>query len=112
MRKQDPNIGDSVYYVPRDSRNKPEWLRVEKVGRKWVDLQYNRRMDRETWAMEGSGRGYSSPGQCYRAKEDHDAVVARDQRWRMIREFVANKWSAPDYIDLAAVERALGLRST
>jgi hypothetical protein len=111
MKAPDPAVGDSVYYVPRDPRNKPEWLRVEKIGRKWVDLQYHRRMDRESWAMEGSGTGYSSPGQCYRSKEDHDAVVMRDRRWRAIQEAVRSKWTAPDGVDLAEVERVLGLRS-
>lgn len=106
---QDPKVGESVYYVPRDGREKPQWMRVEKVGRKWVELQFRRRMDRETWVMEGSGSGYSSPGQCYRTKEEYDDVVSRNHRWGYIREKVSQTWHAPEGVDLAEVERALGL---
>jgi hypothetical protein len=47
-------IGQMVYYVPSDSRSKPYWLRINKIGWKWVTLQYNYRMDRVTWEMDGA----------------------------------------------------------
>lgn len=102
-------IGQMVYYVPSDSRSKPYWLRINKIGRKWVTLQYNYRMDRVTWEMDG--RGYSSPGMCYRSKEEREMIVMRNQRWGVIREHINRSFHAPDWIDLDAVERALGLRS-
>lgn len=61
--------GDKLYYVPRDRRwRSPYWVRVEKIGKVWITLQYGMRCNKSTLVVDGGG--YRSPGQCYRTAEE------------------------------------------
>lgn len=68
-------VGQRVWVVPRDNRNKPHAAVVGKVARKWVtfDPPWRGRFDRATGEVDG-GRDYCpTTGQCSMAgSEDCD----------------------------------------
>lgn len=102
-------VGDKVYFVRsgHSGRTYPEWLTVEKVGRKWVQLSRDYRLP--IGSMYIDGRGYASPGRCYMSQEDYERHQLRRAQWQLIREFVDRRYgNPPEGCDLDAVANALG----
>lgn len=59
------------------------WVTIEKVGRKWLTVDYGERVNIET--LEVDGGQYSSPGQCYLTKKEYDEKVVKDKIWEGVR---------------------------
>jgi hypothetical protein len=99
--------GDRLYFVPGRYRTgrTPEWITVEKVGRRWITFTMGARM--AVGSVEIDGGGYASPGRVYRTEAEYEAERQRAEAWRDIRRFVDGQHAAPADIDLAAVAKAL-----
>lgn len=79
-------VGQELYFVPSDSRNKPYWVTVNKIGSKWAQVSTTLRINIETlWADGGK---YISPGRCWFSVEAHEAEVRRVGAWRELQKTV------------------------
>lgn len=67
--------------------------KVTKVGRKWIYLDNDHRMDKETMRLDGGD--FNSPGRCYLSESDYrdrQAIVrilhsiSNEYRWTMNRD--------------------------
>lgn len=81
-------VGMELYFVPSDPRRqKNQLVKVEKVGRKWVNLDNGYRFDKEAkYGMWVDGGEYSSPGRLYLSKEDYDKDCKKDSALRAINK--------------------------
>jgi hypothetical protein len=78
-------VGMELYFVYSDSRRgEPIYVKVSKVGRKWVNLDNGYRFDKEDTVIDGAG--YSSPGRIYLSKEDYDNQCKKDLAIRAINK--------------------------
>jgi hypothetical protein len=78
-------VGDTVFWVPRDPRHRSQAreLRITKVGRVWLTLEDNRRIDIKTLLMDAEGQGYAD--QCYLTRDDWMLERARQSSWGSLR---------------------------
>ena len=59
------------------------WVTINKVGRKWLTVDYGERVNIETLEVD---RGQSSsPAQCYLTKKEYDEKVVKDEIWAAVR---------------------------
>lgn len=98
----DFSVGQELYWVCSDHRDgKNFFVKIEKVGRKYLELSNHRRVHVENLQ---EAVGYGSPDRCYPSKADHDAVVRDRNLWNHIRAF-ANPYSAPKGMTTEAMEK-------
>lgn len=103
-------VGDSVYVVYGNRRGLAQYATVESVGRKWAKLSgYHPRVNLEDMYLDGGN--YSSPGACWRSKEEYEAEVKRKAVWsalvsRLAFSQVPNDISAEQII---AIAKQLGI---
>lgn len=99
-------IGQKLWYVPRELRRAdPREVTVTKVGRKWADVSGGHgRINVET--LEVDGRGYSSPGKCWRSREEYEAYDALCKAWDELRTLLSRHWSPPAGVTLNQVANA------
>jgi hypothetical protein len=94
-------VGQKLWYVPSERRDKPFEVTVENVGRKWAKIGYRLRVDKETlWADGGE---YSSPGRCYLSEEDYLRELDFNATWTRFRMKVGNMYYPPSGIDKSAI---------
>lgn len=97
-------IGQKLYFVPRQRTGNPDWVTITKVGRKWVETDWRDiRLNKETLAADG--RGYTSPGCAYYSKELYEREAKLGAAWSKFRIGVSNMYSMPDGMTLETVER-------
>jgi hypothetical protein len=102
----DLKVGDKVYFVHSDKRRGPhQWLTVQGIGRKWVQLDGRYRMDKKSWWVDGGQ--YVSPGRCYPTKEEYDAEAARQAAWRRFWCSLEHRYTAPDGVTVEQIEAAI-----
>jgi hypothetical protein len=104
-------VGQTLWYVPRELRfQKPSEVTVQKIGRKWAQVDYRLRIDVQTLIADGGD--YSSPGRCYLSREEYEAELARRDAWRDFCKLL--RWSRqPRAATIEAIEQAqilLGLK--
>ena len=68
-------VGQKLWYVPGDWRNKPSYVTVEKVGRIWVTLSSGRRVSLDDFTVEPPKFGYR--GTIYLSRDLWVASVRR-----------------------------------
>lgn len=107
-------VGQKLWYVPDQmysNRRPPDWVTIDKVGRKWVTVEPSlARFNVKTL----SGDGHNA-GRCYLTKEEHDAYVGLRKASGEFRQHISNRWAPPSGITLAQVteaKRALGITPT
>ncbi|PZO78456.1 MAG: hypothetical protein DI629_12220 [Mesorhizobium amorphae] len=87
-------VGQQLWYVPSDSRRfTARFVTVEKIGRRWAEIGPHERIDKTT--LIADGRGFSSPGTCYRSKEAYEASVTLSQAWFSLVKEMNHRWSPP-----------------
>ena len=80
-------VGDKLWWGSiGNSRGTPYEVTVTKVGRLWVYLSNDYRIDTQT--LQGDGNGYSSPGCCWLSKEAYDDEVEARRVLSLIRDAV------------------------
>ena len=75
----DFKVGQRLYRVNNDRREGQSWITIEKVGRKWLTMDYGARVDKET--LEVDGGQYSSPAKCYLTKCEYTNKIKKDAIW-------------------------------
>lgn len=81
---KDVKVGDEIYVIPRDTRDKPYNATVEKVGRKHIHIKYGLKFDIET-GDRIEPRGYSSREYAYYSKEEYENWIEQcDQKKLLI----------------------------
>ena len=79
-------VGQDVYVVPRETRDRPYAATVAKVSRKWVTLEpsYAGRFDKETGEVDG-GRDYGPRGDVWQSKDAYEKYRAMSTKWDAMR---------------------------
>jgi hypothetical protein len=99
-------VGQELYYVPRDGRQKPYSVTVTKVGRKWAETSSRGlRFGVSDFIVDGGN--YSSPGRVYLSEADW--IVERDRRaaWVEFRSKVDRLYSCPEHLTEADINALL-----
>jgi len=81
-------VGDEWLFVPKDVRNKPRWIKVTSVGRKWVSFTTTQTKIDQTQTGDARYRmvdkEYSSPGRIFRTKAEY---LLDKHQWDIRRAF-------------------------
>jgi len=96
-------VGQTLWHVPSGRRGLASEVTVLKVGRKWADIGYGRRISIEDLSVDGGQ--YCSPGRCYLSKAEHDKEVELNSAWGKFSELMryANR---PEGVRLSQIENA------
>lgn len=109
----DIETGTKLWFVPENTRRggDPRELTVAKVGRVWLTTEDPlRRVTRvHGESLLADGGGYTSPGRCYRSREDYEAWLETWRTWCDLRHKVDRKLSMPEGLSAQRVRLALGL---
>jgi hypothetical protein len=97
-------VGQSLWFAPSARwAGAPRSVVISKVGRKWITLGDEGRMDPETMRMDGEG--FSSPGRCYLTRQDWEDAVARRDAWDRVWKMIYNQHSVPAHLTRAAIDK-------
>lgn len=101
-------VGQQLWWVPNHCRHsdKPKFVTVEKVGRKWAQLSSNDRIDVVT--LVADGKGNTSPGLCYLTREEYQAKLVKNRAWMKLHAFIESHLyrGTPDSVTLEDIEAA------
>ena len=110
-------LGATLCYVENQRRGgaDPVDVIVTKVGRKWLTVKHadspdgwwERRIHKET--LVADGRGYMSPGACWRSRDEYETSVRRSQAWSALHSWLRNKYGCPDDISEDDIRKAAAL---
>ena len=105
-------LGQTLFFVPYrgvvGGRGTPSEVTVTSIGRRWIGIRGNQRIDRIT--LEVDGGIYSSPGRCYFSRADWEAEDAADEAWSALRQHLLRSRPAGITVDaIKAVGCLLGL---
>ncbi len=99
-------VGDKLWWVP--NRGEAGEVVVKKVGRKWATVSrttwgsnMEQRIDFRDPSMPADSGGYSSPGRCWRTKEEYQLYQQRLALWGEIRAYFAGSYAyqVPAHLD-------------
>ena len=101
-------VGQRLWFVPKDTRfRKPNWVEIEKIGRKWATLGRNAgRVDMNTLYLDG--QGYTSPGRCYLSEEEWQDAQRAEDVWRRFVQQI-NYGRRPRAATVQQIEQAAAL---
>ena len=103
-------VGDRLWLVKRPGgRNLAQSeVIVTKIGRKWAQIANAERptyaeprIDVETLVCDGGN--FTSPGRCYRSKDEYEAIVNLDSAWQQLQGAVRDAWHRPAHLTLADI---------
>lgn len=84
-------VGDSLLFVRlrylRQGGPDVYDVTVTKIGRRWVYLSNDYRIDAETWAADAGE--YISPGTCHTSREAYEAALQAEAEWELLKRCVA-----------------------
>ena len=80
METKKLEVGQQLYYVSNNRRSSTQYVTIEKIGRKWIQLSNSHRVDKDTLIADGGN--YSSPGRCYIDAEVYTKEQLRAAAWR------------------------------
>lgn len=88
----DIKAGDKLFYVPSEHRfEKPHWVEITKVGRKWLHYGFGSRVYKNSLMVDGGN--YSSPGLCYRTEEEYIEQKSHNIVWREFRNQILQSYN-------------------
>lgn len=85
QRKMPLAVGQSLFWVPADHREKPHSIKVESVGRKWAVLSNRFRVDVQTGDVERQKFGYICPGVYLASEAQYFEFLEKARLWAEIR---------------------------
>lgn len=104
MRK-DWAIGQELYFVPAQQHGGlPRYVKVTRVGNKYITLENGWRVDMET--MRVDGRGYSSPGKCWENEPTYFKWLELENAWRKLQNWMSREYHAPDGVTIESIATA------
>ena len=99
------SVGDVLYFVYDDRRQKGRNVVVSKVGRKWIYFDGNRpRFDPVSFYVDGGK--YSSPGRIYYCQQDYQDAVDLRSAWDSLRTKISGYYRVPDGVTKEMIEQA------
>jgi hypothetical protein len=103
-------VGQVLWYVPEDTPwEKPRFVEITKVGRKWLELnEPGLRACRLTLMCDRRNSPHKQ-GRCWLTKADYERHLKRHSAWRHLRRQVQDKWTAPDSVTLEQIQAASDL---
>lgn len=108
--------GDTLWYVPENRRmagfgGEQREFTVTKVGRVWATVADPRKtVERvHTENLRADGKGYASPGQCYRSREHYEEWQATSEAWGDLLRALERKYYPPAGMTARRIRLALGL---
>jgi len=110
----DLKVGDSVYFQAQVRYMNSNTVQVTKVGRKWIELSNDCRVERGQTCADSRGAG-SSQGQVWADEAAYCLWKTRSERFAKIRSYVRDStWSMPKHLtdqDLDDLERIFRLNA-
>lgn len=108
IEKEAVKVGDSLWYNPSDRQRGTDcgWIKIHKVGRKWITLINGVRVDRRTMITDEW-----PAGKCYLSEEACLADVRMNMLWKQFVSRVSFRLNRPDDLsadELIAMARKLG----
>jgi hypothetical protein len=94
MKDEKFTVGQKLWFVPSDTRwNKAYEVEIKTIGRKWLTLKNDRRVDKETLRVDGGN--YSSLGRCYLSQEEYEKETALIDAWRELEKRISKQYWTP-----------------
>ena len=101
----DLSVGQKLWFVPDRHFGQPREVTVLKIGRKWAAIsERGDRIDIETLVVDG--KGYSSPGRCYRSREGYETIAAANAAWDALMRDLRNTYQRPRGLTVEDIEQA------
>ncbi len=94
-------VGQKLWFVPKNGSGTPHEVTVEKIGRKWASIGRRGRINLETLAVDGGE--YSSPGQCYEDRAAYETKVELQAAWSSLQNKFRYQWAVPDGVTMDAI---------
>lgn len=76
------SVGQTLWWVGRNNSKSQGKVTIKKVGRVWLELSNNHRVDIET--LLADGKGYSAPGECWFDRETYQAHADLHKAWQKL----------------------------
>jgi hypothetical protein len=95
--------GQTLWYVPFDSRQHETEVEVISVGTKWVTLTGHMRMDKHTLHIDGGH--YTSPGRCYLTYADWEDAREKKSTWLKLHTQLRAMWNVPEHITISDIQK-------
>ncbi|ABX36063.1 hypothetical protein Daci_3425 [Delftia acidovorans SPH-1] len=96
MSEKKFKVGQTLFWVGRDKAE----VTITKVGRKWLTLSNERRIDIVTLKQEG---GYY--GRCYLSAGEYEAGIERNHAWLKLRRQVGMFHTTPAHLTTEQVQQ-------
>lgn len=107
MNPYDIQVGQRLLYVSNDSRDKPAWLTVTKIGRKYIHTDDRQlKIDAPDLYAARDGMGYC--GRCHISDDAYRCAQALDVAWSRLGLRVYRR-SPPQGVTIADITQAAAL---
>lgn len=91
-------VNQKLWYVPYQKyHGSPRGVTIEKIGRKWITLSNGQRCDKDG---NVDGGEHMSLGKCYLDRELYDNQLARENVWKIIRDFIDYNRQSPESLTI------------
>jgi hypothetical protein len=99
-------VGQKLWFVPLHNNRQPYEIEIVKVGRKWLHTGGNIPIRINVETLRPHDDDWS--GRAYLSKEEHDAEVALNQKWREFRKSLEGySWHTPKGVTVEQIEQAM-----
>jgi hypothetical protein len=80
-------VGQKLWLVPHDERQKPRQVTIKSMARKWAELEGSQyKLEIATAIMEPSKYGYGTEGVIWLTREAFEAHVRKEAAWHIVRK--------------------------
>jgi hypothetical protein len=101
-------VGQTLWWEYEDAysnaKRRGYEVTITKVGRSWLHLDNNHRIDKKT--LMADGKGYPSPAKCYLSKKDCDEELLLIKEWDLIRRKIYGCYSPPKDVSIEQLKQA------
>lgn len=98
------SVGQTLWWVSAERVPRTREVTVLKVGRKWAELDNNKRIDIQTWVADGGQ--FSPPGACYASRAEYEQEQALANAWFKFRQDVQLQSASVEGVTVEDIQRA------
>ena len=98
-------VGQQLWYQPAHwgaRETKGYLVTITKIGRKWLTVGRNLRVDKETLIADGGE--YASPGGCYLSEADYYDAKNLDHQWAQLLHDIP-RYTRPAHITIDQIKQ-------
>ena len=99
-------IGQDLWYVPFEAREKSRALTIVKIGREWLTLSGSKRADKRMLTTQHAFKCVvtANIGQCYVNRAEYEQGVQLKTAWGNFRRAVQNSYKVPENATVEGID--------